>query len=1493
MNNVKKIYNILSSRVSIEEKASNLQDLVITHKNLRYLVLIYCLYVFPNSNLSRNSKLTRKEVVKRFKANCGKNYRQKITNLVTYKYTNIEIKFDINKPENIKLKPIKYVDMDNFSTDVKTNNLINLQKDTSIEIDYSVPWDNRVLTFQPMIDDYGFLNRLKMGGTNTVDDNSRINKWKVDAISSTNDDNVKVDLYPIEVVKSKLTLNKEQKEAIKCNDDCRLVIAAAGSGKTRVLTERVIDLINNKDADPSRILLLTFTVKAGEEMRERVSRKLSSSVASEINCGTFHSWAHRILRRNPSIADVHKDFSILDSNDSMEVWIKCAQLINPGENIQTVKSLFSIYSLMRNKNIPLKNAIKQKYLKANAKHIKQLETLGGKVIKKYIDYKHKYSMLDFDDLLDKVESKLRQSSLCRMKVSNLYDYILVDELQDCNGPQLSILKSLVLGNKENRKRDSSIGKLSLFACGDEAQCWEGNQVVKVERDKICSVLVKDLKVGDKVNCLINGNLTYAPITNLSSFKVKAYIKVSTENYSIKVSPNHRFFSYNGSEFVENKCLIFNSSTTSSITCWVNDTAVNFNNYKIAYKYIRHFIKNVPEYLRICSSILKCRSTLGLSLFDKIPVINDNVVYLEPVTGIQIVNEECDMYDIEVAQAGNVVVERIISHNSIYGFRGADYQNMIDFPETFNSKVSMLLTNYRSTQEILDLANHIGNNFTTTRWKKQMVGTYHGPKPYYVRPADDTLQAEFVADTIKNMISKKMNGRDIAVLFRSNSASIPIEAALSARMIYFEKRGGQALLDMAHIKDIFAFLKATFYHEDIIGWSRMLELHPGIGVQTSELIYTRVFENNISVLSKLSDFGIKKDLTQLYKLIRNIRKNNKSPEVAIQLIVDYITPFMVKSYGEQGWKKRQSSIRSLIDIASKSSSIKKMLIDFSLNANSQAQKTDEEADKKQGGKVVLSTFHACVAGDTLVETPMGISYIKNIEPEDEINTPSGYKKYINYVKYENTPVKSITTLCGYKLTGTHNHGVTVWSNEENQYIRKNIDQLQVGDICRLKTNTSSYYDEKSHRKIVFYYLKDFVYEQICNINDLFEFVGVLLGKGYLYKDKIHIFVDSHQQQLVTRITNLIRNNFGTDEFFIVENPNHYRIDIEDFVLNKFLITNFKQCFNKDKDIPSVILRGSKSHLKSFITGFSSCINVESSLERIKAFTFVHSYEVLRKIQFLLLKFDLISSLNSGINKKTNKLKYVLILSKSDPYKFHKEFLNGSAYDFDYGNREWNTEEIRYVPFSIVDTLTIKKYFTDEELNNITKYNNISTNKVRELLTYDIDETLKKKLRNRLKYVYFPITTIEDNICDTYCVEVPEYNRFLQNGFDAWNSKGLEYNNVFIVNCVEGKLPSQWFLYEGKPPKTINIKKDDPKRVDEERRLFYVAVTRAKHNLVIISPMTYNEYEDYKNLGVIKDSHNMESRFITEIDNVDDLVQVVMPPEKEYKSRTIKKIVDEYE
>ena len=422
-------------------------------------------------------------------------------------------------------------------------------------------------------------------------------------------------------------LNKFQYEAVMHDKGPALLLAGAGTGKTRTLIYRVAHLIES-GVSPESILLLTFTNKAANEMKERAEKMLKEKCG--ITACTYHSFCVKMLRFYGKMAGISPDFTIISGPDEADIIdiVKSELNFQKLKNMPSASVFASMLSTCVNKRLTLEELLKeQKYWRFRQNERKLL--LLREETKKY---KEEHNLFNYDDILLKFDQMLTDYSNIARRIEDTYRYIMVDEYQDTNTLQDSIIRKIRTKNT------------NLMVVGDDMQ-------------------------------------------------------------------------------------------------------------------------------------------------------------------------------------------------SIYKFRGADVQNILSFPKRYTDcKVIYLTENYRSSQEILNLANHVMTN-ATEGYQKNLRAQFSSqelPKVYSVN--DTKTEAEFVLIRIKAKHAEGIPYNDICVLYRNSFQSYELEVLLNKAGLDFEKYGGIRFLDRAHIKDVLAFLRIYTNPSDELAWFRILQLHIGIG---------KVYARNIS------------------------------------------------------------------------------------------------------------------------------------------------------------------------------------------------------------------------------------------------------------------------------------------------------------------------------------------------------------------------------------------------------------------------------------------------------------------------------------------------------------------------------------------------------------------------------------------------------------------------------------------------------------------------
>ena len=234
-------------------------------------------------------------------------------------------------------------------------------------------------------------------------------------------------------------LNEQQKLPVIHKNGPLIVIAGAGSGKTRVLTYRIVHLIN-QNIDPFNILALTFTNKAAAEMKKRISESVGDSQARNIWMGTFHSVFARILRSEAPLLGYPTNFTIYDTYDSERLVSNIIKELNLNKDYYKSKQIRNRISSLKNNFITVENYFNNPEIIEVDKMSKRSEF--GIIYKKYVERCFRSSVMDFDDLLLKTNELLNKFPEVLSKYQDKFRFILVDEYQDTNYSQYLIIKAL-------------------------------------------------------------------------------------------------------------------------------------------------------------------------------------------------------------------------------------------------------------------------------------------------------------------------------------------------------------------------------------------------------------------------------------------------------------------------------------------------------------------------------------------------------------------------------------------------------------------------------------------------------------------------------------------------------------------------------------------------------------------------------------------------------------------------------------------------------------------------------------------------------------------------------------------------------------------------------------------------------------------------------------------------------------------------------------------
>ena len=314
-------------------------------------------------------------------------------------------------------------------------------------------------------------------------------------------------------------LNKQQLEAVSAGNGPILVVAGPGSGKTRVLTQRIAYLIAVEGVRPWQILAVTFTNKAAKEMGERVKRLLPEQATEGIMLGTFHSICARILRREAEYLPIASNFVIFDTDDQERIVKAVIRELNINEKLYRPPSVHGAISRAKNELIG-----PDQY---------PTTTYRDEIVKRvYVEYQKRLiasNAVDFDDILMYTARLLEENLTVRDKYAQRFRHVLVDEFQDTNLAQYALVSQLASFNK------------NIFVVGDPDQCFPIGTNIQTPYGK---KPIEALRIGDEILAASGrGSTLTARISHAGkrTFKGNLVSITTCKGLVIKFTPNHIVF----------------------------------------------------------------------------------------------------------------------------------------------------------------------------------------------------------------------------------------------------------------------------------------------------------------------------------------------------------------------------------------------------------------------------------------------------------------------------------------------------------------------------------------------------------------------------------------------------------------------------------------------------------------------------------------------------------------------------------------------------------------------------------------------------------------------------------------------------------------------------------------------------------------------------------------------------------------------------------------
>jgi DNA helicase-2/ATP-dependent DNA helicase PcrA len=296
--------------------------------------------------------------------------------------------------------------------------------------------------------------------------------------------------------------------------------------------------------------------------------------------------------------------------------------------------------------------------------------------------------------------------------------------------------------------------------------------------------------------------------------------------------------------------------------------------------------------------------------------------------------------------------------SIYSFRGANFRNIMDFPQAFpGTRVVKLEENYRSTQPILNLTNQIIQRAKERYNKRLFTRKREGELPVLVQAESEQIQSRFVCQKILELREEGVPLWDIAVLFRSSFHSFDLELELARHNIPFIKRGGFQFMETTHIKDLLAHLRILANPQDAISWNRVLLLLEGVGPQMSQKI-THWLLQGTQPMERLRTFQVKEKIAHELKTLAQVLQyasEAERPAEQTQYLMQYYTPVLKRNHPEDH-PKRLRDLEHFQGITDRYRSLERLLADMALEPPTDSVAGALAVDPDEG-PVILSTIHS--------------------------------------------------------------------------------------------------------------------------------------------------------------------------------------------------------------------------------------------------------------------------------------------------------------------------------------------------------------------------------------------------------------------------------------------------------------------------------------------------------------------------------------------------------
>ena len=724
-------------------------------------------------------------------------------------------------------------------------------------------------------------------------------------------------------------LNAPQREAVLHEHGPVLIFAGAGSGKTNALTKRIAYLIQERGVRPYNILAVTFTNKAAAEMKERIGSLIGDAALRELWAGTFHALCARCLRERGDQIGLDKRFTIYDDGDQLSVVKECVRELDLDDKQFAPRAMLSVISKAK-ESLQTPDDVKEAFAAS------PFERAAGRVYQRYQDKLTTNGALDFDDLIMKTVQLLRESERARAHYQNRFQFVHCDEFQDVNDSQYQLL-TLFSGKHKNicvvGDDDQCVvegtpiltpqgyvpvetvkeGDTVLAACGGPHLA---PAVVEAVRVSDYTGTVRHIRTNSETspamelrvtpNHIMFGSIVHdAPPDEWAQLGYEWHEGDDENDAGARpISDAVHFVMFADTERNGHRIPALAGLPSFGVGTFTKpqqETAI-FTNYNDAWDYTkrlqsRHDLSSVRIYAQFTQGSETLHASI-LSPYYYVPVVTPPTMtsirlkrsvtqYQDAakVTAAQVesVTDEDytgKVYDLSVANLRNYVAGGIVVHNSIYAFRGANVQIILNFERDFpQAQIIKLEQNYRSTRTILDAAYHVVRHNKGRADKRLWTENVEGEQLTLVEAPNEIEEAVALVNVIREgTIAGDRRFADFAVLYRANSQSRAIEEQMLNYRIPYKIVGGVRFYERKEIKDLLAYLRVLSNPYDGVSLRRIINVPTRkIGLTTVEKIANFAGSREISLwdaLRRVEETGVpqaaKNSIAAFVKAIEYLR-----------------------------------------------------------------------------------------------------------------------------------------------------------------------------------------------------------------------------------------------------------------------------------------------------------------------------------------------------------------------------------------------------------------------------------------------------------------------------------------------------------------------------------------------------------------------------------------------------------------------------------------------